>query len=103
MYTLCSTVVVPSFCSQTLRVEALTPEQFRELLSGVTRNLCGHPVTNAVLCAECPTLPGFEKAFWNGEGVALAARPRGGVRGASQSGDTQVTFSDLEFCKFWVE
>jgi len=101
-YTLCSTVVAPSFRSSTIHVEGLTPEQARQLLALVNRNLCGHPVTSAVLSSEITTLPTAEKGFWDGTGKAIAARPRGGARGAS-SGDTQVTFSDLEFCKFWIE
>ena len=102
MLTLCSTVVVPTFANATVRIEPLTADEFRALLPHVQHNLCGHPVTQAVLTAEYPGLPQAEKAFWNGDGVALAARPRGGVRGGA-AGDTQVAFTDLEFCKFWIE
>ena len=91
---LLSTVVAPSFVSGSIslvRVD-ITPE----LLAQVTRNLCGHPVTIGVLKDIYPGLPNQEKAFWNGEGEALAIRPKGGVRGASATGDTQVTLDDLE-------
>jgi len=98
MYLL-STVVAPSFRSATLRIEELTCEQFAELLAQVNTNLCGHPATNAVLRQIRPDLPEPVKAFWQGDGVAIAARPRGGVRGASVVGDTPVSLDDLELCK----
>lgn len=97
-YTLLSTVVAPDFGGGIIEIKKLTKQQFLDLLPLVDRNLCGHPVTNAVLRAECPTLPDPEKAFWDGTGQALAARPMGGVRGASIQGDTQVTLDGLEFC-----
>jgi hypothetical protein len=96
---LLSTIVAPSFESAVIDVIALSKEEFLELLQQVTDNLCGHPVTNAMLRAEHPSLPEPEKRFWRGDGVAIAARPRGGVRGASVTGDTQVTLDDMEFAR----
>jgi hypothetical protein len=102
MYLL-STVVAPSFRSATLRIEELTSEQFSELLAQVDTNLCGHPVTNQALRQIRPDLPEPQKAFWQGDGIAIAARPKGGVRGASVTGDTPVTLDDLEFCRITYE
>ena len=45
---------------------------------------------------RCPTLPEAERGFWDGSTVGLAVRPKGGVRGAGQTGDTLVTLGDLE-------
>jgi hypothetical protein len=99
MYYLLSTVVAPSFKSARLEIRELTRDEFIARLGLVTTNLCGHPVTNRVLRDVCPTLPEPQKAFWQGDGVAIAARPRGGVRGASVTGDTPVSLDDLEFCE----
>jgi hypothetical protein len=95
--TLLSTVVAPSFEAGLLSVTPVEPAELPGLLPQVTRNLCGHPVTNGVLQEVYPDLPAPEKAFWTGDTVGLAARPKGGVRGASQEGDTKVTLDDLEF------
>jgi len=94
-YSLLSTVVAPSFLNQTIRVWELTKDEFLEKLKSVSINFCGHPVTNAVLREHVPTLPfTIRGAFWNGEGHALAARPKGG--------DTQVTIDKLEFVEFFI-
>lgn len=98
--TLVSTVVAPRFETGQLNIEAVDREYLLALLPKVDRNLCGHPVTDAVLRAECSTLPEPERAFWGGEGFALAVRPRGGVRAARQEGDTEVTLDDLEAVLF---
>lgn len=103
MITLVSTVVAPKFETGRLELEAVDREYLLALLPRVTRNLCGHPMTDAVLRQECPTLPEPERAFWGGEGFALAVRPRGGVRGARQSGDTAVTLEDVEAVLFYWE
>ena len=94
--TLVSTVVAPKFGNGRLELTEVDHEYLLVLLPRVTRNLCGHPVTDGVLRAVCPTLPIQERAFWAGDGFALAVRPRGGVRGARQEGDTEVTLDDLE-------
>jgi len=99
MYYLLSTVVAPSFKSARLEIRELTRDEFLARLKLVDVNLCGHPLTNQVLREVCPTLPEPQKAFWQGDGIAIAARPRGGVRGASANGDTKVTLDDLEFCE----
>lgn len=96
---LLSTVVAPSFRDAVLEITELTQENFLLLLAQVNVNLCGHPVTNQVLRDACPTLPEPKKEFWSGDAIAIAARPRGGVRGASANGDTVVTLADMEFCK----
>jgi hypothetical protein len=96
---LLSTVVAPSFKSATIKVTELTRDEFLLALAGVNVNLCGHPATIQVLRQHFPTLPEPQKAFWQGDGIALAARPKGGVRGASVAGDTPVTIDELEFCK----
>jgi len=101
--TLVSTVVAPKFASGRLELTAVDREYLLTLLKRVTRNLCGHPVTDGVLRAVCPSLPQPERAFWAGEGHALAVRPKGGVRGAQAEGDTQVTIEDLEAVLFtWI-
>jgi hypothetical protein len=97
---LTSTIVVPSFNHASMRIIALTKEQFLALLPQVTQNYCGHPLTMAVLKSECPSLPDKNGQFWDGQGTAIAARPKGGVRNAASVGDTEVTIDDLEFCKF---
>jgi len=91
---LLSTVVAPEFSSGALVIAPveLTPE----LLSRVTRNLCGHPATIAALRGLYPDLPEAERGYWDGIDIGLAVRPRGGVRGARQTGDTQVSLADLE-------
>lgn len=93
--TLLSTAVVPRFEAGTLRVEPVDLADLPAILRRVTRNLCGHPATNDVLKTLCPTLPVPERGFWDGTGVAVAVRPRGGVRGGHQS-DVAVTVDDLE-------
>ena len=96
MITLLSTVVAPSFSAGALVLTPVHADQLPGFLRGVTRNLCGHPVTVGVLRELCPTLPESERGFWDGSTVGLAVRPRGGVRGAGQQGDTLVTLGDLE-------
>jgi len=98
--TLVSTVVAPKFGNGRLELTEVDHEYLLVLLPRVTRNLCGHPVTDAVLREVCPTLPTPERAFWTGEGHALAVRPKGGVRGARQEGDTAVTLEDVEAVLF---
>lgn len=94
--TLLSTVVAPAFAAGTLTLRPVSAEELPGLLAGVTRNLCGHPVTDGVLRGLCPALPTPERAFWTGDSLGLAVRPRGGVRAATQTGDTLVTLADLE-------
>lgn len=96
MITLLSTVVAPAFSAGALVITPVYADQLPGFLRGVTRNLCGHPVTVAVLKELCPTLPEAERGFWDGSTVGLAVRPKGGVRGAGQTGDTLVTLGDLE-------
>jgi len=104
--TLVSTVVLPRFPKEgeAFRLEGFGPtrEQVLNMLQRVEVNYCGHPATVEALKAICPDLPAPVKGFWDGKGIALAARPKGGVRGAAASGDTQVTFDDLEFVVFRV-
>ncbi len=100
MITLVSTVVAPVFKSGMLELTEVDRNYLLVLLPRVTRNLCGHPITDSVLRALCPALPQPERAFWNGEGLALAVRPRGGVRAARQEGDTEVTIEDIEAVLF---
>jgi len=88
--TLLSTVVAPRFGTGTLYLLEIPAEKLPGYLAEVTRNLCGHPVTDGVLRAVCPSLPAPERAFWDGADPGLAVRPRGGVRGAQANGDTQV-------------
>ena len=95
--TLLSTVVAPTFQSGELSIIAVGKEELPDLLGRVNRNLCGHPITNKVLREVCPTLPENKREFWDGHSLALAARPKGGVRKSSEDGDTQVTLDDLEF------
>jgi len=91
---LLSTVVAPAFAAGSLK---LTPVKITpELLAGVSRNLCGHPLTDAVLRELHPGLPEAERGFWDGSDIGLAIRPRGGVRGARVTGDTPVTLDSLE-------
>lgn len=96
--TLLSTVVAPSFTDGrlTIREVSVSDAFFHHLLAGVDRNLCGHPLTDKVLRSVCPSLPPQERAFWDGASEGLAVRPKGGVRGASQTGDTEVTLDGLE-------
>lgn len=103
MITLLSTVVAPSFSAGALVLTPVYADQLPGFLRGVTRNLCGHPVTVGVLRELCPTLPEAERGFWDGSTVGLAVRPRGGVRGAGATGDTAVTVEDLEAAIFWWE
>jgi len=94
MLTLLSTVVAPVFSDGELIITSVRITS--ELLIQVERNLCGHPATNEILRAICPELPPQEKAFWDGSTTGLAIRPKGGVRGAAQTGDIQVGLDDLE-------
>jgi len=101
---LLSTVVAPDFETALCVKIKLSKEEAIDLLPDVVKSFCGHPVTDGVLRSLVPTLPVAEKGkFWNGEGVGLCARPRGGVRLSAQKGDTEVTLEDLEFCLIlWV-
>ena len=101
-----------------------TPLTAKEFSASINRadqinNFCGHPATTKLLNEGGLSIPpqllvyeadgttpkknaqGFPQgAFWNGQGVAVAARPKGGVRGA-QTGDTVVsTLEQLEFLQF---
>ena len=98
----------------------LTSEQFAEVINSAdeVRNFCGHPATTNVLNASGLNIPAQlvvtdsegnpvlnrfgspQGQFWDGVGVAVAARPRGGVRAAAQTGDTEVSLNDLEFLQF---
>jgi len=83
-------------------------------------NFCGHPETtktlndsgikipaqtmrldsegNSILHPKFKTPMGD---FWDGKGIAVAARPRGGVRNTSVEGDTKINSLDnLEFLMF---
>jgi len=96
--TLLSTVVAPTFSEGRLEITPIHGEEnVRSMLERVNRNLCGHPVTTAVLKAACPSLPEQERAFWDGVQNGLAIRPKGGVRASKAEGDTPVaTLDDLE-------
>lgn len=98
--TLVSTVVAPVFADGRLVMSAVTPSDLPALLSAVKDNYCGHPITDAVLRAIYPELPEPVRAFWNGEGIALAVRPKGGVRQAQAEGDTVVSINDIEAVLF---
>jgi hypothetical protein len=104
--TLVSTVVLPRFpgAGESFRLEGFGPtrEQVQNLLQRVEVNYCGHPATVEALRSVAPDLPDPVKGFWDGKGIALAARPKGGVRGAAATGDTQVSFEDLEFAVFRI-
>lgn len=104
MISLLSTIVAPAFTDCTIRVQALHRDEFLVLLAAAEQNYCGHPLTWAVLAPHTTDLPAAERGkFWDGTGIAIAARPKGGVRNATVNGDTQVTLADLEFCMFEVE
>jgi hypothetical protein len=94
MITLLSTVVAPSFTAGTLELKPV--DDLADALNSVSRNLCGHPITDSVLRSICPNLPAQEKGFWDGSTIGLAVRPKGGVRGAQANGDVSVTLEDLE-------
>ncbi len=95
--TLLSTVVTPRFAAGNLRLMPVAGALLDGWLAAVTRNLCGHPVTDRVLRAAVSTLPVPERAFWDGQGMGLAVRPKGGVRNAAAEGDTSVvSIEDLE-------
>jgi hypothetical protein len=101
MISLLSTVVAPEFVDCKICVEKLDVESFLELLTNAEQNFCGHPLTWGVLKQYVPELPDVERGtFWDGDGFAIAARPKGGRRGGQE---TEVTLNDLEFCKFWIE
>ena len=57
MITLLSTVVAPAFSAGALVLTPVYADQLPGVVRGVTRNLCGHPVTVGVLRELCPTLP----------------------------------------------
>jgi hypothetical protein len=97
-FAITSTVVAP-FQACKLLVAPLTTEQFKELCSLVAHNFCGHPVTLQKLQEAGVELPAAQKGqFWDMKGVAIAARPLGGVRGASE---VQLSgLEELEFCAF---
>jgi len=118
-----STVVLSDW-SKTGRIvcKPLTAEEFAQEIKTADKiiNYCGHPATTDLLRESglqippqklvyeadgvTPKLNNFGKpqgAFWNGEGTAIAARPKAGVRGAAANGDTQVSSLDsLEFIMF---
>jgi hypothetical protein len=96
----------------------LTSEQFVSLVKNAEiKNFCGHPATTEILNNSGLNIPdqiiqlnpdgspkknshGFPQgAFWNGVGLAVAARPKGGVRAAVH--DTLVNnLDELEFLQF---
>ena len=98
--TLLSTVVAPAFISGRIEIRAIALSDLPAALATVTVNRCGHPLTIAVLKSIRPDLPEQEKGFWDGSGVGLAIRPKGGVRGSAVTGDTPVTIDGLE--AVWV-
>lgn len=100
---LLSTVVVPSFKDCFVLVKGLNVTEFLDLLKDASANYCGHPLTWQVLAPYVPNLAPAERGkFWDGEGIGIAARPKGGVRVATQNGDTEVTLDDLEFVYFEI-
>jgi len=75
----------------------------------ITKNYSSHPVTSKILRENGVVVPDQEltadgkNKFWDGNGYALAARPRGGVRAAAQVGDTQISSLDeLELILFII-
>lgn len=99
-FALTSTVIAP-FQPCKLLVAQLTADEFRVLCEGVTQNFCGHPVTLQHLASAGVELPEPQKGqFWDMRGIAIAARPKGGVRGAAE---VEIdALSELEFCAFIV-
>lgn len=88
---LLSTAVAPKFVSGDLHLMPVA--DLEEALRHVKRNLHGHMPTILALRKLCPDLPDPVREFWDGTGLALAVRPRGGVRGG---GDVELTINDLE-------
>jgi len=100
----------------------LKSEEFLSILNDADEviNFCGHPITTVKIREAGVTIPdqlmqldkdgevkinNFTKkpqgAFWDGHGVAVAARPKAGVRGSAAAGDTNVSSLDeLEFMRF---
>jgi len=103
MYKLLSTPLVPNMpgCTEiTVHVTRLNEQDFLEKLALVQENYHGHEPTVALLREKFPALPPTRRGeFWDGDGDAIAARPKGGVRGG---GDKPVTWEDLEFFEIWV-
>lgn len=99
-FALTSTVVAP-FSPCKVVVAPLTTEQFKELCALVTHNFCGHPITLQKLQDAGVELPTAQKGqFWDMKGIALAARPKGGVRGSAEV--ELNALDELEFCAFAV-
>jgi hypothetical protein len=101
--TLLSTVVAPVFETGTITMQKISTRMSaggKKYLDIVKKNFCGHPLTNDVLKSIRPDLPEPVSGFWDGEGWALAIRPKGGVRAAAQSGDTSVSLNDVEAVLF---
>lgn len=99
---LTSTVVATDFQPKASVRYPLSEEAFKAICKHITSNYCGHPVTLQLLEDSGIQLPEAQKGkFWDGQGWAVAARPKGGTRGTSHFGDTQVSaLSELEFCIF---
>jgi len=100
----------------------LTADEFVKTVKSAEeiKNFCGHPKTTAALNESGLNIPPQltkkdkngepilhpkfgtpQGEFWDGNGVAVAARPKGGVRSAAAQGDTEVSrLDDLEFLMF---
>lgn len=99
----------------------LTSDEFAEVIINANEvvNFCGHPATTKLLKDSGLAIPdqllqynadgstkinlqgGSQGAFWNGQGIAVAARPKGGVRASTATGDTLVSsLNQLEFLQF---
>lgn len=76
---LLSTAVAPTFKPGNLKLYPV--EDHGKALAMITRNLHGHAPTVTALRQICPTLPDAVREFWDGQGLALAIRPEGGIRG----------------------
>jgi hypothetical protein len=115
---LTSTVVAPKGQDGAIIQLTLTGEQFAKLAGSIETNFCGHPDTIALIRGVCPNLPdqlmqtnadGTVKinpftqkpqgAFWDGQGVAICATPKGGARNAAPMTPIEA-LSDLEFLIF---
>ena len=122
MINLTSTAVIPNWNKQgSLICTPLTSEKFSEIIKNSDKiyNFCGHPSTTELLKKSGLSIPdqllqyvdGKVKlhpkfktpmgAFWDGIGIGIAARPRGGIRSAATNGDTELSSLDqLEFLRF---
>ena len=120
---LVSTVILSDWSvSGKLVCSPLTSNEFANLINSAENilNYCGHPETtnklkesglnipdqlvkkdnngNVILHPKFKTPQG---EFWDGKGLAIAARPKNGVRNAANTGDTIInSLDELEFIKF---